>query len=125
MERFMIEVSRNGLAVSGYDAVKKALMSGNVLKILVSEGLELRKTTYRCTKEGTEFTFLERDDETHTKHECGGNLDRVSQIDAVEELLDIADKNKIEMVFVSDDSQYGKQLLMGFGGIAAMLKYKG
>ncbi|MEM0094979.1 MAG: peptide chain release factor aRF-1 [Candidatus Micrarchaeaceae archaeon] len=44
--------------------------------------------------------------------------------DAVEELLDIADKNGTQAIFVSSESSYGKEFLMGFGGIGALLIYK-
>ncbi len=124
MERFMSETARGGLAVSGYDAVKKALQSNNVMKLLVSEGIELTKVEYRCSKCGAEITAVEQGNSRKDKHDDGGKLEIVKQTDAIEELLDIADAAKIDIIFVSDDSQYGKQLLLGFGGIAAMLKYK-
>ncbi len=44
--------------------------------------------------------------------------------DAIEKLVDDADENDIDTVFVSSESSYGKEFLMGFGGIAALLKYK-
>ncbi|MFI5412936.1 MAG: peptide chain release factor 1, partial [Candidatus Micrarchaeales archaeon] len=124
MDRFLTEVSRNGLAVYGYEAVKKMLNSSNVFKLLVSEGIELTKVEYKCSNCGTEITKIEQGNSRMGKHEDGGTLEIVKQTDAVEELLDIADKNNVDIVFVSDDSQYGKELLLGFGGIAAILKYK-
>ncbi len=124
MEKFKTEVARNGLAVSGYKDVKKALSSNNASRVLVSEGLELTKVVYKCTKCGEEINAIEEGNNRQTKHNDGGNLDIIKQTDAVEELLDMADQLGIETVFVSDESQYGKELLLGFGGIAAMLKYK-
>ncbi len=124
MEKFLGEVARGGLAVSGYDHVKKALESNNVAKMLVSEGLELTVVHYRCTNCRAEMTRIEQGNNRLGKHEDGGNLEIVSQKDAVEELLDLADQMNIEIVFVSDESQYGKELLLGFGGIAALTRYK-
>ncbi|MGC8586778.1 MAG: peptide chain release factor aRF-1 [Candidatus Micrarchaeia archaeon] len=44
--------------------------------------------------------------------------------DALEELIGMADANGIQTVFVSSESSYGKEFLIGFGGIGAMLRYK-
>jgi len=44
--------------------------------------------------------------------------------DALEELIGIADSNGIPTVFVSSESSYGKEFLMGFGGLGVMLRYK-
>ncbi len=124
MERFMTEVARSGLAVSGYDKVKAVLDSGNIVKLIISEGLELLDVEYKCPVDGASFHVIEQGNSRKTKHECGANLEIVKQKDAVESLIDQADQMGIEISFVSDDTQYGKELLLGFGGVAAMLKYK-
>ncbi len=124
MDRFLSEIARNGLAVSGYEAVKKALAANNVAKLLVSEGAELTRVNYKCTNCGTDLTQIEQGNTRLGKHEDGGTWGIVSQVDAVEELLDMADALNIEVISINDDSQYGKELLLGFGGIAALLRYK-
>lgn len=124
MERFMDEVSRNGLAVYGYEKVKKELASDNIVRLIISEDIELTAVEYKCTSCGTTLKCIEQGNNRHTKHEDGGTLEVVSQKDAIEELIEIADKKNIDVVFVSTDSQHGNELLLGFQGIAAMLKYK-
>lgn len=124
MERFMDEVSRNGLAVYGYEKVKKELMSDNAVRLLISEDIELTEVEYKCTNCGQTVKYLEPGNGRHTKHEDGGNLTIVSQKDAIEDLIDMADKKGIDVIFVSTTSQHGNELLLGFQGIAAMLKYK-
>jgi peptide chain release factor subunit 1 len=124
MDRFLGEVSRGGLAAYGYKAVKDALSSGNIVKLIVSDGAEITQVSYRCPADGTTFTAIEEGEARQTKHNCGGNLNIVEEKDAIEDLIDAADKLGVDTVFVSADSQYGKELLMGFHGIAAMLKYK-
>ena len=124
MERFLSEIARNGLATYGYENVKKALAANNVARLLVSEGAELTEVKYRCTMCGVEETVVETGNERRKRHEDGGNWEIVSQADAVEQLLDVADRLNVEMVFLPEESQYGKQLLLGFGGIAALLRYK-
>jgi peptide chain release factor subunit 1 len=124
MEKFLSEVTRGGLAVSGYEKVKKALESNNIVKLLVSEGIELTRVEYKCSNCGKVIIKIESGNSRMGKHEDGGTLEIISQKDAIEELLDLADSMDIEIIFVNDESQYGKQLLMGFEGIAALLKYK-
>ena len=124
MERFLSETARGGLAISGYEGVKKALEANNVAKLLVSEGVELTKVDYRCTNCGSEITRIEEGNMRLEKHSDGGTWEIVKQVDAVEELLDKADELNIEVVSINDESQYGKELLLGFGGIAALLRYK-
>lgn len=124
MERFLGEVAHGGLAVSGYEKVKRALESKNATTLIVSEDIELRKVKYRCSSCGAELEFMEEGNQRHSRHEDGGTLDPVKDIDAIEELLDIADKGGTDTVFVSTDSSYGKELLLGFHGVAALLKYR-
>ncbi|MGC8572002.1 MAG: peptide chain release factor aRF-1 [Candidatus Micrarchaeia archaeon] len=124
MERFLSEIARNGLAVYGYENTKKALEKNAVDKLLVSEDLELDEVKYKCNACGAEFTVLEKNGSRQTKHSCGGSLEILSQNDAIEELVEKADDLGVETIFIDEDSQYGKELVMGFGGIAALLRYK-
>ncbi len=124
MERFLTEVSRNGLAVSKYDNVKAALLNNNVSRLIVSEDAELVEVTYRCTTCGVSFTAVEVGNSRQTRHTEGGTLEVTKVADAIEGLVETADNLGVEIVFVSSNSQYGKELLLGFGGVAAMLKYK-
>ncbi len=124
MERFLSEIAHGKLAVAGYDAVKKALNSNNVAKLILSEGLELSDVEYKCTNCGQTINSVEPGNVRKSKHDDGGNLEIVKQRDAVEELIEQADKLGVDITFISDDSQYGKELLLGFGGVAAMLRYK-
>jgi peptide chain release factor subunit 1 len=125
VERFLEEVSRNGLATYGYKNVKNAMMGENVLKLIVSEEIELTEVEYKCSVDGQSFKFVEQGNLRKTKHEeDGGALEITSQKDVVEELIDMADKKNIDVVFVSVNTQHGNELLLGFQGIAAMLRYK-
>jgi len=124
MERFMNEMARGTLAVAGYEKVNKAMREDNVSRLIISEGVEITEVTYRCTADNETFVAVEQGNARQTKHGCGGSLEILDQKDPVEKLIEKADTKGIEMVFISEDSQYGSQLLMGFQGIAAMLRYK-
>jgi peptide chain release factor subunit 1 len=124
MDRFLEEVARNGMSTYGYEKVKNAVDNDNASKLIISEELELTLVSYRCSNCKQEMTDVEEGNFRKTKHECGGNLEMVSQADVVEELIELAEKKGVEMVFISSESPHGKQLLLGFKGIAAMLRYR-
>ncbi len=124
MERFLEEVARNGLQAYGYPNVKKALEGRNVATLIVSEDLELTEVTYKCSNDGEEFTTIEQGNLRQSKHACGGSLSILSQKDALEVLIDLADAGGVDVVFISTNNQYGNELLLGFKGIAAMLRHR-
>ena len=124
MDRFMDEVSRNGLATYGYYNVKNALLNDNVSKLIISEDADISAVEYKCSSCGQTINSVEEGNTRKSKHEDGGTLEIVSQKDAVGGLIEIADKKGIDVVFVSTDSHHGNELLLGFRGIAAMLKYR-
>lgn len=125
MERFMDEVSRNGLATYGYKNVKNAMMADNIVKLIVSEEIELTEVQYKCTLDGQTVTYIEQGNSRRTKHDVDdGTLEIMGQKDVVEELIETADRKNIDTVFVSVNTQHGNELLLGFQGIAAMLKYR-
>jgi peptide chain release factor subunit 1 len=124
MEKLLNEVSRNGMATYGYENVRNALRNDNVTKLIISEDIELTEVTYKCSMCGLEMKVIEKGNTRQAKHEDGGNLNVASQKDAIEELIDLADGKSIEVVFISTNSHRGNELLLGFQGIAAMLKYK-
>ena len=124
METFLNEVSRKGLATYGYENVKNALQNDNATKLLLSEDIELTAVTYKCSLCGIEITAIEKGNSRQAKHSDGGSLDIIAQKDPVEQLIETADMKGVEVVFISANSQYGNELLLGFQGIAAMLKYR-
>jgi peptide chain release factor subunit 1 len=133
MERFLGEVARGKLALYGYQKVKSALESGKVGVLLVSEDAILTKVKYVCGVCGKEISAIEEGNTRKSKHAdivsensaCTGTLKIVSESDAIDELTDIAKKQGVELMFISTENHYGQQLLMGFGGIGAILRYAG
>ncbi len=124
IERFIKETAVNGLAVHGYANTRAAVESDQASKLIISEALEITRVTYRCTNDGTMIEAMEIGKERQQKHNCGGKLEIVKEEDAIEELIEEADHKGTETIFVSEESSYGKQFMMGFGGIGALLRYK-
>ena len=79
---------------------------------------------YKCNTCNEVFEKLEKNDERQEKHSDGGNLTVIEVRDAIGELIEVADGNGAETAFVSSESSLGKEFLMGFGGIGALLRYK-
>ena len=124
VERFIQERVRNGLAVYGYEGTKEALKKNQAGTLIISEDLELHEVTYKCSSCGKSFSKIEKGRESSSRHECGGTLNVTGRKDAIEELIEIADKAGTDVAFVSSESSYGKEFFMGFGGIGAILRYK-
>lgn len=131
IERFMQERVRNGLAVFSYADTKKALENKQVSTLIVSDELELYDVKYKCSNCNEIFQILELGSHREEKHAqnpkgeaCGGSLTVLEVKDAIEELVDFAMSAGIETVFVSSESSYGKEFLMGYKGVGAILRYK-
>jgi peptide chain release factor subunit 1 len=125
LEKFMKEISSGGLAVYGYERTKEALAKNQVNTLIINKDLELYTVKYKCSVCNQIIEKLAKGEERESKHEAdGGSLSIVEAKDAIEALLEVADKNGVETVFVSHESPLGKEFEMGFQGIAAILRYR-
>ncbi len=124
IERFMQEIVRKDLAVYGYAPTRKALEAKQAGTLIINDALQLDIVTYKCNSCGTVIEKLETGGNREAKHEDGGTLTITAVRDAIEELIDMADKTGADTIFVSSESSYGKEFLMGFTGIGALLRYR-
>ncbi len=124
IERFMQEIVRKDLAVYGYEPTKKALDAKQASTLIINDALELDIVTYKCNSCLNAITKLELGGHREQKHDDGGTLEIVEVKDAIEGLIAQADKIGADTIFVSSESSYGKEFLMGFTGIGALLRYK-
>ncbi|MDE1855564.1 MAG: peptide chain release factor aRF-1 [Candidatus Micrarchaeota archaeon] len=124
LERFMKEVASGGLAVYGYEKTRAALERKQANTLILNNELELTYVKYKCSTCNSVIEAVETGEHRETKHNDGGTMMIVEEKDALEELIDMADTNGVETVFVSNESSLGKEFLMGFRGIGALLRYK-
>ncbi len=125
IELFKRNLVRGGLAVHGYDATKKALEANQVQTLIINDELEIHMVKYKCNSCNQVFEQLAFGTERLAKHDTdGGNLEMAEERDVISDLLDVADKKGVNVEFVSSESSYGKEFLMGFNGIGAILRYR-
>ncbi len=124
LEKFMKEVAVGGLAVYGYEKTRIALEKKQASTLILNDTIELYKVKYKCSVCGSVLEKVELGNERQTKHNDGGTFGIIEEKDAIEELIDMADANGVETVFVSDESSLGKEFIMGFKGVGALLRYR-
>lgn len=131
VEKFFQEVVRDGLATYGEKDVEEALEKGQVAQLLLSEGLTWRVYKVKCTHCEWEKIFtlknpLEEFDENKIKCEkCNSAVELVEETDYLDHLLEKAHAMGTETLVISMESAEGAQFYNSFGGIGAMLRYKG
>jgi peptide chain release factor subunit 1 len=127
IEKFKRElVHGGGLAVHGYENTLKALENNQIQTLIVNDELEIHNVKYKCNADNQIFEKVEFGGHRETKHDCPehGNLEILEERDVIRDMLEIADQKGVDTIFVSSESSYGKEFLMGFQGIGAILRYR-
>ena len=128
MNRFLEElVKAHPKATYGEMMIKKALDMGAVDTLLISEGMRKNSVNLKCESCGHEWNIsLTRSQELPSCSKCDAKSDSVtelSSISLIDELSGLAGKGNSELSFISTDTEEGSQLMQGFGGLAAILRY--
>ena len=133
VQRFMEElVAGKGLATYGEREIRRSLELGAVELLLISEGIRKNRVTAKCQACGHELRKTVEDVEKFKKQlaarecpSCGEiKLSLVESKDVVQELLELADKFGAGVEFISTETEDGKQLLIAFKGLAALLRFR-
>ncbi|KAL0477505.1 peptide chain release factor subunit 1 [Acrasis kona] len=122
---FMDHVCNNeNLAVFGVNHVVQALEAGVVKTLVVNENVDALRATFTDCDGGLTTHFMSRS-EFDKRLQGGSNL--VEQTPALEWIVEQYQKKvytNVELSIVSDKTSEGSQLLNGFGGMGAILRYK-
>ncbi|NVM53182.1 MAG: peptide chain release factor aRF-1 [Candidatus Helarchaeota archaeon] len=135
VQSFLGHLARDtGLVTYGEKEVRQALEQASVDILLISESVDRLRATIRCpnceySEEKTlhhhEVDSLEREIANKSCPKCESSLLSIeSIIDIIEELGDLAKSTGAKVEVISPDTEEGEQLWSGFGGIAAILRYK-
>ena len=133
VQRFLYEVGHDtGLAAYGESEVRKALKSGLVRVLLLSEKLDVVHVIIKCRVCGFtedrlalphEVARLELDTASVQCKKCNNATLEVVKRGLLEEFAEIGENKGADVEIISAETEEGQQLLKGFGGIAAVLRY--
>ncbi|MDP6869463.1 MAG: peptide chain release factor aRF-1 [Candidatus Poseidoniaceae archaeon] len=120
-------VKQSPKATYGELMIKQALNQGAVSKLLISEGM--RKVLFQLHCNSCSNDWEASLGRTSALPECpscnaeGDNIKEISSKSLIDEYSMLAAKGRAEVHFISLDSEEGTQLMAGFGGLAAVLRY--
>ncbi len=133
VQRFLYEVGHDtGLAAYGESDVRKALDSGLASILLLSEKLSTTHAMIRCRLcdfsedrllAPNEVTKLDFDVGSAQCKKCNNPTLVVEKKDLLDEFVEIAEEKGVDIEIISAETEEGQQLLKGFGGMAAILRY--
>jgi len=135
MQQFLYEVGHDtGLITYGEVEVRRALESGAVKTLLLSEGSDLLRVTIKCsacgyqeqrTVKGAALGNLEQGLVGKPCPKCQApSLAVVDKEDLVDDLAQMAEYSNVLVEMISTETEEGQMLKNAFGGIAAMLRFK-
>lgn len=132
--RFMTEVSKDSsLAIYGEDEIRNAVEMGAVDLLLISEAVEEVRLKAICQQCKYEILKTSTVDEINkflgeitgsNCPECNGTLWDFEEQDLIDEIIDHARSKGAKTHILSTETEEGDSLLNGFGGMAAVLRYK-
>ena len=128
MNRFLQELINSApKATYGEMMIKQALDQGAVDTLLISEGLRKNSIKLQCKKCSHQWSVtLSRTEEIPECPSCSTSSDEIIELEnisLIDELTILASKGNSSISFISIDTEEGSQLLQGFGGLAAILRY--
>ena len=126
IQRLLSEIRKldGGLAAYGEDQVRQAMEVGAVDTLLISEGLDQRRITLKCSCGAIETITARKAPEDPNCSVCGGRAEVIEDKDLVDDFYDVAGTVGTNIELISADSEEGLMLLRAFGGIAALLRFR-
>ncbi len=125
VQRLLNEIRKSdgGLSVYGYEDVRNAAEIGAIDVLLISEALNKRHLTIKCSSGHVNKLISDNSDDKQQCPECGHNAEIIEDVDLVDEFFEITEKFSSSLQIISPDSEEGDMLIRAFGGIAAILRY--
>ncbi len=126
MDKFLYEVSRDGLAAYGEEEIRSHLQMGAVDTLLLSEDLRCERIVYKCPVCGKQKTVTVREG-TEKIPKCDKDkveMEEEKRSDMVMEFSELAENTGANVELLSTESEEGAMLFNAFGGLAAILRFK-
>lgn len=123
VDSFMKEVVQGGLATYGEKEVRGALEANKVETLLLSEKLEWKRASFKCSNCGRVEEKLVKEPADYADN-CGGKMQLLEAKEVADELLALAEEKGVKIEMVSADTAEGAQFLNSFFGMGAFLRYR-
>ena len=135
MQQFLYEVGHDtGLITYGEGEVRRALESGAVKTLILSEGSDLLRVAVKCSACGyqeqqtVKSVALGNFEQGLVGKPCpkckAPSLSLVDKQDLIDDLAQMAEYSNVQIEMISIETEEGQMLLKAFGGIAAILRFK-
>jgi len=135
MQQFLYEVGHDtGKITYGEEEVRRALETGAVRQLLLSEGLEMTRVTVKCnacgyqeqhTMKSQMLTSFQQSLSGKPCPKCNAAaLSIVDTEDLIDDFAKLAEYTNTEVEIISTETEEGQMLKNSFGGIAAMLRFQ-
>jgi peptide chain release factor subunit 1 len=135
VQQFLYEVGHDtGKITYGEEQVRRALESGAVHTLLLSEGLDTSRVTIKCgtcgyqEQQSIKNTKLMEFQQSLVGRQCPKCNAQALSIIETEDLIDdfakLAEYTNSEVEIISTETEEGQMLKNSFGGVAAMLRFK-
>jgi peptide chain release factor subunit 1 len=135
MQQFLYEVGHDtGKITYGEEDVRRALESGAVRTLLLSEGLEMTRVTVKCNACGyQEQSTMKSQTLTNFEQSLSGKpcpkcnaaaLGIADTEDLIDDFAKLAEYTNTEVEIISTETEEGQMLKNSFGGIAAILRFQ-
>jgi peptide chain release factor subunit 1 len=135
MQQFLYEVGHDtGKLTYGEAEVRRALESGAVSTLLLSEGLEMTRVTLKCsacshqeqhTAKNKDLTEYEQGLVGKPCPKCNAtSLSILEKEDLIDDFAKLAEYTNAQVEIISTETEEGQMLKNSFGGVAAILRFK-
>jgi peptide chain release factor subunit 1 len=135
MQQFLYEVGHDtGKITYGEEEVRRALQSGAINILLLSEGLEMTRVTVKCSACGyqEQYTVKNKElrdfDQSLTGKPCpkcsATSLSVADEEDVIDDLARLAEYTNAQVEVISTETEEGQMLKNSFGGVAAILRFR-
>ena len=136
MQQFLYEIGHDtGMVTYGEEDVRRSLDSGAVRILLLSDGLEVSRVTLKCsaceyqeqqTVKNQNLMSFEQELSGKPCPKCRAPALRISENqDLVDNFAQLAEYTNAEVEIISSETEEGQMLKNSFGGIVAILRFKG
>lgn len=129
IDKFLGEAARDGLATYGQAEVEKALDEGRVSTLIISEDIPWIVFRIFCENCQSEEIIVVKDEENFEEaklrcSKCGSKVETTEEISYLDYMIERAKNGGAIVRVISTETNEGKHFYEGFGGIAALLRYK-